>query len=834
MATTSTASKIYANGLYQINGAFDEVTYNSNSGVITNTVAYSQNFTASGISTSGVYVSLTTATVAPDGTYTAWKMTKAFTTVSSQAYLNVPTGVSGRYNSVYSLYVKPAEYSTFAFSYNTAGYVTFNLTLTQVVSINTGPIVSPGTGGFVSGSITTASNGWYRLSATTINEAISPIQLFISSSGFIGNDVNGVYIWGLQSEVSSASSPSIYVPKVNNVIASPPGVKNVAPGNVYTSGVLDEVTYNPSYAYTTNFIPNSNNIPVEWNYLVNATPITTSTLAPDGSATAVKLTSSNTSSGYVFMATSAGVYDISVPGLYTFSIYAKAAEWNMIRLSNGPVGTVNFNLSTGQLINVTANYTTGTITSVGNGWYRISGTCSSEAWGTFYVAIGTNTNFSVQSSVGGQGVYLWGPQFELGVTPTIYEATGPSGVPAPTFASRADNQGNLYSPNYYDEITSQITWTFTATSVGYGGTGLYGVQSKFTGGLVDNNYFDQYSWWGSNSQNYPSITAIFPTTYYVSTVYLGPVNSAASGGWGVGYTNGAIQSSMDFINWTTITNASFTVEGKTLSFPVNTVTNYIRLQSLNTSYWLATSEFYFDAIYYTSPYSAAPVTSNLVLYLDAKNPQSYPSTGSKWYDLSGNNFTATLVNSPSYNIGGSLQFASTLTQYGDLGTSSVFNFNSSTGFSFSMWMYNTLSSSTYQYFLDRWSYSDGNNRQWSFDNGGATTNTVEFRISSNGQDSGLSSVLYSNPSLGTQWNNYCGTYDGTTIKLYVNGVLQGTTAASAGMVSTPGEHTYIAGGDLGTSYNDTGYISVVQIYNTALTPGQVTQNFNAFRSRYGI
>ena len=293
MATTSTASKIYANGLYQINGVFDEVTYNSNSGVITNTVAYSQNFTASGISTAGVYVSLTTATVAPDGTYTAWKMTKAFTTVSSQASLNVPTGVSGRYNSVYSLYVKPAEYSTVAFSYNTAGYVTFNFTLTQVVSINTGPIVSPGTGGFVSGSITTASNGWYRLSATTINEAISPIQLFFSGS-FIGNDVNGVYIWGIQSEVSSASGPSIYVPKVNNVIASPPGVKTVAPGNVYTSGVLDEVTYNPSYAYTKNFIPNSNNIPVEWNYLVNATPITTSTLAPDGSATAVKLTSSNT------------------------------------------------------------------------------------------------------------------------------------------------------------------------------------------------------------------------------------------------------------------------------------------------------------------------------------------------------------------------------------------------------------------------------------------------------------------------------------------------------------------------------------------------------------
>ena len=35
-----TAQKIYPNGLYQVNGNFDETTFNAGSGVITNTVAY--------------------------------------------------------------------------------------------------------------------------------------------------------------------------------------------------------------------------------------------------------------------------------------------------------------------------------------------------------------------------------------------------------------------------------------------------------------------------------------------------------------------------------------------------------------------------------------------------------------------------------------------------------------------------------------------------------------------------------------------------------------------------------------------------------------------------
>lgn len=42
------------------------------------------------------------------------------------------------------------------------------------------------------------------------------------------------------------------------------------------------------------------------------------------------------------------------------------------------------------------------------------------------------------------------------------------------------------------------------------------------------------------------------------------------------------------------------------------------------------------------------INSNLVLHLDAANPDSYPGTGATWYDISGNSNHGTLINSPLF------------------------------------------------------------------------------------------------------------------------------------------------------------------------------------------
>ena len=74
-----------------------------------------------------------------------------------------------------------------------------------------------------------------------------------------------------------------------------------------------------------------------------------------------------------------------------------------------------------------------------------------------------------------------------------------------------------------------------------------------------------------------------------------------------------------------------------------------------------------------TPINDGLVTSGLQLYLDQRNPRSYPRSGTTWYDLSGNSRNATLFNVPTFSSSnsGSLGFSSSSLQYGtipDIGT----------------------------------------------------------------------------------------------------------------------------------------------------------------------
>jgi hypothetical protein len=59
-------------------------------------------------------------------------------------------------------------------------------------------------------------------------------------------------------------------------------------------------------------------------------------------------------------------------------------------------------------------------------------------------------------------------------------------------------------------------------------------------------------------------------------------------------------------------------------------------------------------------YGPRIVTDNLVLCLDASDKNSYSGSGPTWYDLSGNNYNATIYNSPNFS-NGYLQFRSATT-----------------------------------------------------------------------------------------------------------------------------------------------------------------------------
>jgi hypothetical protein len=81
------------------------------------------------------------------------------------------------------------------------------------------------------------------------------------------------------------------------------------------------------------------------------------------------------------------------------------------------------------------------------------------------------------------------------------------------------------------------------------------------------------------------------------------------------------------------------------------------------------------------------------------------------------------------------------------------------------------------------------------------------------------------------------TYDGTTMKLYVNGEPTGTTRAySAG---STGILKDLNGVTIGGNFNSSqpyfnGDIPIAKIHNRALTAGEVKQNFNAYKNRFDI
>lgn len=93
---------------------------------------------------------------------------------------------------------------------------------------------------------------------------------------------------------------------------------------------------------------------------------------------------------------------------------------------------------------------------------------------------------------------------------------------------------------------------------------------------------------------------------------------------------------------------------------------------------------------------------------------------------------------------------------------------------------------------------------------------------------------YSKPTsipLGT-WGHYCVVYNGSTVSIYRQGILQGSQATTGTADWTNGMRIgYWAGG---SSYYWQGKIDSVNMYNRALTAAEVSQNFNALRGRYGI
>ena len=84
------------------------------------------------------------------------------------------------------------------------------------------------------------------------------------------------------------------------------------------------------------------------------------------------------------------------------------------------------------------------------------------------------------------------------------------------------------------------------------------------------------------------------------------------------------------------------------------------------------------------------------------------------------------------------------------------------------------------------------------------------------------------------WSHIAGTYNGTTMRAYLNGV----EIYSAAQTGTIPDATYVLGTYGGALvdgvHNFNGILPASKIYNRALSASEIAQNFNALRGRYGI
>jgi hypothetical protein len=215
--------------------------------------------------------------------------------------------------------------------------------------------------------------------------------------------------------------------------------------------------------------------------------------------------------------------------------------------------------------------------------------------------------------------------------------------------------------------------------------------------------------------------------------------------------------------------------------------------------------------------------------VDAGFTASYSTSGSSWYDVSLSGGTATLQNSPTYSSssGGIITFSKTSSQYATLpniGSKSVWTCEVWVRFSSSLT--GQISSVITNQFngASSLNFSIGTNNAPSSYNivagffDGAWRNTTGFA-----------------PILNT-WYQIAGTYDGSTIRQYVNGSASGGTlnyagtSTSGGQIRMMGRWDTLAGS---VNYID-GDLAIARIYNRALTAAEILQNFNAQKGRFGL
>lgn len=228
------------------------------------------------------------------------------------------------------------------------------------------------------------------------------------------------------------------------------------------------------------------------------------------------------------------------------------------------------------------------------------------------------------------------------------------------------------------------------------------------------------------------------------------------------------------------------------------------------------------------------ITTGLQFRLEPQLSSSYPGSGTNAYDLSSNQYTATLVNGVTYSTARAPSFGfNGATNYRYINTG---QYLSSETFTLSSW-FKSSTTTTYQMLFSKEQV------------GGTPWNYRLFLNQTSGSiqaDIAITNLNYN--SLGGVVNLCNGVWHNAvfvrsvaldTLYLYVDGVSVGSITDTTTGTMSNNQNCWIGlsaytGASIYGSYPMNGQIGQSLIYNIALTAEQVKQNFNAMRGVYGV
>ena len=229
------------------------------------------------------------------------------------------------------------------------------------------------------------------------------------------------------------------------------------------------------------------------------------------------------------------------------------------------------------------------------------------------------------------------------------------------------------------------------------------------------------------------------------------------------------------------------------------------------------------------------VMDGLLFYVDASNDKSFVGSGTTWKDLSSNELDNTIAGRPTYETanGGGFVFDGA-DDYAQRPNDTTFN--SINEFTFNFWVkYASGNNFTSLIGKPRAGYADALRIGYTAD-----TTTLFYSLQGTTRCSNTSVTLST-----TEFTNICFVQNPSEssnpdkTKFYINGTAISNESSGYALTSVDAPtHPLIIGGwrqgygSVGATWK--GNMNIVQMYNRALSAGEVLQNYNQLKSRFGL